>query len=136
MGKDDQTILLLQAVSMLRLTALGRGDQVNAEISILKTGNYFLLARVGIENKLYERNFVFMIGDKYKEIKFNPRYHWTRPVKTFKVVFLDALGELTEGKYKLRFSSKEDINLNELIITDNPAVFFIQHAHGFKDVEC
>jgi hypothetical protein len=110
------------------LGAAVKSGEVNAEISIPKTGKYFLLARVGIENKLSERNFVFVIGDKYKEISFNPKYHWTRPVKTFKVIFLDSLGELKEGKYKLRFGSKDDINLNELIITDNPEVFFIQHA--------
>ena len=109
-----------------------KGSQVNAEIRIIKTGIYFLLARVGIENKLDERNFVFMIGDKNKQVSFNPKYHWTRPGKTFKVIFLDTLGELTEGKYKLQFGSKDSINLNELVITDNPAVFFIQHAHGSR----
>ena len=104
--------------------------EVNTEINITKTCKYFLLARAGIKNGLYERNCFYVLGDKHKEMSINPRYHWTRPEKTFKVIFLDVLGELTEGKYRLRFGSKNDINLNELIITDNPAVFFIQHAHG------
>src|SRR5205823_13976287 len=95
---------------------------VNAEISIPKTDKYFLLARVGIGNSLDERNFDVSLGGKYKELNFNPKYHWTRPGKTFKVVFLDALGELEEGKYQLQFGSKEAIELNELILTNNPAV--------------
>jgi hypothetical protein len=113
----------------LTLNAALKSGEVNADVTISKTGKYFLLARINVEKKLYERNFSYTIGDRHKELALNPRYHWTRPDKSFKVIFLDAVGELKKGKYKLRFGSKDDMNLNELIITDDPAVFFIQQAH-------
>jgi len=61
-----------------------------------------------------------------ERVPINTDYQWNTDATNFRAVYLHALGQLTTGEHELRLKlTSGELSLNELIITDQPAAFFI-----------
>lgn len=71
---------------------------------------------------------------KAQEIIVKPAYQWNATVADkFRTIWLTDLGTLSKGKHNIKLKPlKKILNLDMLIITDNPEVFFIQHIQRDK----
>ena len=64
----------------------------------------------------------------------NADYEWNTEVANYRVIFLQSLGELVVGEHLLRHRVLSgDPNLNELIVTENPSVSFIDRWQKEKN---
>ncbi|MDO6439573.1 hypothetical protein Q4534_19260 [Cyclobacterium sp. 1_MG-2023] len=110
---------------------------MEAEFNIKKTGRYFLLMRMAIKENRRPRKIQVTLDDNPKEtFQFQPGYRWgSVDENDFRVMFLQELGdELQAGKHRLSMKMiNGNINLNQIIITDNPRVFFEQYWHQVKE---
>ena len=81
-----------------------------------------------LKENLRPRKFQLILDDNQQEtLEYQPGYRWEGLNENdFKVQFIEELGdELSTGKHQLTMKDIEgEINLNELIIIDNPGVFF------------
>lgn len=108
----------------------GDGDPaIVTSFALPQSGGYSLLARVGIESSAGRRqNLALTLDDApvVPRVSVNADYQWNHGATHFRVVYLHALGELAAGEHRLRLQPTGGaLNLNELIITDRPAAFFI-----------
>lgn len=105
------------------------GLDIPFEIATL--GRYSLLARAGIgDDVMGGRAFEITLDNASPPVNasLSADYQWNTGDNRFRVVYLSALGDLAPGNHHLRIRSiKGEIKLNQLIITDNPASFFVQH---------
>lgn len=110
---------------------------MEAEFNIKKPGRYFLLMRMAIKENRRPRKIQLTLDDNPKEtFQFQPGYRWgSVDENDFRVMFLQELGdELQAGKHRLSMKMiNGNINLNQIIITDNPRVFFEQYWHQVKE---
>lgn len=122
------------AVSKGRFIELNENSKENTietEFKIEKPGKYYLLMRMAIKDNLRPRKFQLNVDNNPEiTIAYQPVYRWSSADDDdFKVLFLQELGDdLSAGKHQITLKEMEGrINLNQLIITDNPGVFFDQH---------
>lgn len=99
------------------------------KFNLPQSGKYYLLARIAKDNSSMG-NFDFTL-DNVATLKIitNPWYNWHMNDNRFRVIWLTPLGKLSAGEHRLIVKPvKSRSCLNELIITANPEVFFIQHC--------
>jgi hypothetical protein len=69
---------------------------------------------------------VALDGAAPERASVNTDYEWNTGATNFRVIYVRALGEVAAGEHELRVKlTGGDLRLNELIVTDNPAAFFI-----------
>jgi hypothetical protein len=107
----------------------GPDGTVAATFTLQRAGKYALLARVSPGRDVLQRlNLDLSLDGAAAPVRVsaNADYQWNTGATNFRVVFLHALDELAAGEHQLRLRVLAgELNLNELIITDNPAAFFI-----------
>jgi hypothetical protein len=99
-------------------------------LSLPRAGRFALLLRASIGPGPEKRRSVQLTFDHAAAMPLAVQgpYNWSTGDTRFRVVFLHDLGELTAGEHQLRLQSMAgDVNLNEVIVTDNPAAFFVDH---------
>lgn len=112
----------------VELKGSSKEPAMSAEINITEAGSYSLLLRLAIKDDVSPRKFHLTLDKEEKDVSFNPYFRWNQVDENYRVVFLQSLGELTVGKHQIKLKDiKGKINLNQLIITDNPGVFFEQY---------
>jgi hypothetical protein len=113
------------------LNGAERTPRLNVEFEIAKPGRYGLMARLGNEDDVMQgREFELTLNEAEAPETFivNADYQWSAGLRSVRVVFLHDLGDLEAGKHQLQLvPTQGNFNLNEIIITDNPGVFFVQH---------
>ncbi|WP_339923418.1 right-handed parallel beta-helix repeat-containing protein [uncultured Cyclobacterium sp.] len=104
---------------------------MEAEFIIKKPGKYFLLMRMAIKENRRSRKFQLTLDNNHEEtFQYQPGYRWgSVDENDFRVMFLQEIGvELQAGKHQVSMKAIDgNINLNQVIITDNPEVFFEQY---------
>jgi hypothetical protein len=107
----------------------GADPELVARFAVPRAGHYSLLARASVNHDVMQRRVFSLAVDGASEptrVSVNTDYEWNTGATNFRAIYLQALGELAPGEHELRLRLVSgDLNLNELIVTDNPAAFFI-----------
>lgn len=106
----------------------GSDPELEARFTVSQPGTYGLLMRAAISGAVMNgREFEVALDDGAPfPVSVHPSYQWNTGASNFRAVFLHSLGELTPGSHRLRFKVRAgELKLNELIVTENPAAFFI-----------
>ncbi|GEO21647.1 hypothetical protein CQA01_21810 [Cyclobacterium qasimii] len=115
----------------IELNEDSKETSIEAQFNIKKPGRYFLLMRMAIKINSRPRKFQLILDDNPEEtFQYQPGYRWSvADENDFRVMFLQELGdELQAGKHQIFIKDIDgNINLNQVIITDNPGVFFEQY---------
>lgn len=109
---------------------LASDQATRATFSLPRAGRYALLLRAGITQDPEGRREVSVAIDagEPQRIAVPAAYYWSTGETRVRTVFLQDLGELGAGPHELRLErSAGDLDLREVIVTDNPTVFFIDH---------
>jgi hypothetical protein len=96
--------------------------------TVAHPGRYALLVRAAIgRDAMQGRTFAVTLDQGAAErTPINADYEWNTGATNFRVVYVRALGELAAGEHDLRVKlGSGEMKLNELIITENPAAFFV-----------
>ena len=113
-----------------------KSPEINCNFTVPAKGKYYLLARTSIPKGTMRNRHINMSLDskKAQEIIVKPAYQWNATVADkFRTIWLTDLGTLSKGKHNIKLKPlKKILNLDMLIITDNPEVFFIQHIQRDK----
>jgi hypothetical protein len=116
-----------------------QSPEISCKFSVPAKGKYYLLARASIPQGTMRPRHLEMSLDKHKsqKITVKPSYQWNATVpEKFRVIWLTELGTLSAGKHNINLKPLENVlNLDILIITDNPEVFFIQHIQRNKNIK-
>ncbi len=103
---------------------------VLARFQVGRGGRYALLLRaaIGPDPERKRQLDVALDGRAPERVGVPSSYNWSTGETHFRAVFLQDLGELAAGAHALRLQlTAGDLKLNELIVTDNPTAFFIDH---------
>lgn len=106
----------------------GNDPAIDAGFTVSEPGSYCLLMRAAISGAVMSgREFELTLDDALPvQASVHPSYQWNTGATNFRAVFLHSLGELAAGEHRLRFKvSRGELRLNELILTQNPAAFFV-----------
>ncbi len=101
-------------------------------------GKYYLLARLRRDepnavNRIFE---CALDGASPFKITVEPSYQWHRNNNAFRVVWMGALGNLRAEEHRFILKPvKGGSCLNDLIVTDKPSVFFIQHDQADRKLD-
>lgn len=103
--------------------------EVGAKFTLARAGAYSLLARAAVKGDVMRRrNFEVALDGVAAPagISINTDYQWNTGATNSRVIFLHALGELQAGEHRLHVRlANGELDVTEYIVTDNPAVFFI-----------
>ncbi len=97
-----------------------------------KTRSYALLVRASIKTPWHgKQEFDITLDGKTTTASIEPDYQWNVGTGAERVIWLNALGTLTAGKHRVAIKCVgSDITVTEYIITDKPAVFFVQERNA------
>ncbi|MCL2710189.1 MAG: hypothetical protein FWE95_04850 [Planctomycetaceae bacterium] len=102
-----------------------RDGNVDTQINLPGAGNYSLLVRTPRGPQRFE------VAINNKNLNFPmPGYQWSAGQSAERVVWLQPLGQLNAGANQVKINYTGPANtIVEYIITDNPAVFFVQERN-------
>ena len=105
-----------------------KSGAADTQIDIQKEGVYSLLVRTSIRIPWgNEQKFDVSMNGKSATASIRPGYQWNEGTGAERVVWLYSFGQLNTGTNRLNVKyNSPDMSVVEYIITDNPAVFFIQ----------
>jgi hypothetical protein len=113
----------------VRFSGAAAEPEIVGRFTVPRAGVYSLLARASVNREVTQRRTFELRLDGAAEpttIAVNTDYQWNTGETHFRVIYVHALGELAAGEHQLRLRCVSgDLNLNELILTDYPAAFFI-----------
>ena len=102
-----------------------KSGAADMQINIPKEGNYSLLARV-TPNRSRDPRFNITINNKTSPTTAETGY-WYLEEEVERVLYLSSFGQLKAGANHVKITSDNPgLTVSEYIITDNPAVFFLQ----------
>ncbi len=111
------------------LAGSGSDPALVARFPLRKKSHYALLLRAAINDDIMRDRVFELLVDGVPaatKVSVHPSYQWNTGARDFRAVFLHDLGELAAGEHELKLRLLGgDLNVNELIVTDNPAAFFI-----------
>jgi hypothetical protein len=110
------------------LTGTGTDPELPLRFVVTRAGAYSVLVRAGPgPDVMRRRSFSLALdGAAPTTVSINSDYQWNVDAAHFRSVYLYALGELAAGEHHLRLRlTSGDLKLNEFIVTDNPAPFFV-----------
>ena len=108
-----------------------RSGAAETPVDIPKDGVYSVLVRTSIRIPWgSEQKFDVTINDRTDTATIQPGYQWNDGTGTERVVWVCSLGQLKAGTNRLHIKTNSpDLSVTEYIITDNPAVFFVQERN-------
>lgn len=115
----------------VQFSGLETEPELRASFVIPRTGHYSLLLRASYGGDVTKaRELLVSIDDGVPErAMVNTDYQWNAGATHFRAVYLRALGELSAGRHEIRLKAKDEIKINELILTTTPSPFLVDGWH-------
>ena len=109
-----------------------KNGAADTQVDIPVYGVYSLLVRASISATRKDRQgFDISINGETATATVQPLYQWNVGTGAGRVVWLRSLGQLKAGTNRINIKSTgQDLTVVEYIITDNPAVFFVQERNA------
>lgn len=109
--------------------------EVDVTFTVARAGAYSLLARAALPGGvLRNSNFAVRLDEAAAaQAPVPASYNWSVGPEKYRAVYVMALGNLAAGEHRLRVRlTSGELNLNELIVTDQPAAFFVDEWNRGK----